>query len=416
MLAGNATFSVVNPRHVFTDNDSPSSGPQMTGLIPRKRSVFQSEMSKKPVFDNDERRYKVTDGTDESGGGSSDNHPGGHRRRIPRSGRPKGAKRRASSDRELTEQTDDEPQTPWVSEEHSSEDARDIIINPHKGKEMVEDEPHSHANKSTRKHGHEGRPRQRKGPMTSTPKTSPLSPSNRPLSPSNSKNANKNKDETPIRPDKIMKRKVSEKKDKFRTVVAKTKQSVDGKKGKQHREPHIDETTDATSTDGDTGHDGTNRKPIRAENRRKAVGAVEDSSMELGKTSKKFKQQRYKSEDYTNSKLRERTENDKESETGTSDMNGVDDCKTERCKKRGDRKKENTKVTGSDRRKKSSSSAITDPYKVFYCLSSSGCVSIVIFYQVYRVYCCCFVSIAIFFRFMYFTFLFVEWNRFSLKC
>lgn len=373
-FTGNETFAVPDPKQVITDQVKPSQV--------RSRTISrQDNKSQAARYVNN--RNESSDAYDDTGDTFDDSTDGfvdgeqGHGKRVRRSERPKGArKRRRKRFEELNEQQASEPHTPYVSEENS--DSGNYGIN--RSAEKTVDHHSSSKEKGHKSEGKLGKKtRSSKGPWTSTPKSSPLSPGkdNSPVKEFTDKAA-KSSEVTPVR--HRDNRKV-EKKESIERPANKPgrvwensrKQVVDGVKirhkrstsklqGKESRE----NSTEICSTDGDTSiPTETERRKGKDRMANKALEYTEEeSSAELGNTPKRYKK-RYRNDDYAHSKIRENKTDSKDRKTDGSDINEIESNKVAKSTKATDRLYERKPLVGGDRRKRSSFSAFPDHTQVY---------------------------------------------------
>lgn len=363
-FTGNETFAVLDPKQVITDQDNPSRV--------RSRTILKLSVS---------NRNESSDAYDDTGDTFDDSTDGfvdgeqGHGKRVRRSERPKGArKRRRKRFDELNEQLASEPHTPYVSEENS--DTGNYGID--RSSEKTVDRHLSSKEKGHRSEGKLGKKaRSSKGPWTSTPKSSPLSPGkdNSPVKEFTDRAA-KSSEITPIRHRDG--RKVERKESMERPANKpgrvwenNRKQVVDGVKirhkrstGKLQGKELRENSTEIYSTDGDSSmpteterRKGKDRMPNKS-----LEYTEEESSAELGNTPKRYKK-RYRNDDYAHSKIRENKTSGQDRKTDGSDINEPESNKVAQSTKAADRLYER-KPLGGDRRKRSSFSAFPDHTQV----------------------------------------------------
>lgn len=177
-LAGNATYAVLHPSQVFTDEESLSS-PQSFKPIPRQVSRYQN-MKKAHFTSKDELELDLAD-TDGQQNGS------GHRIKRPKAARPR-RKERTPTQGTSYELPDEEPNTPVVSEDDSlanramnkgdqlgNEDVtvKGVVL---KKKRIKSHKKATEDNNQTTPHSGKGEIKPGIYPKTSTPNSSPVSP------------------------------------------------------------------------------------------------------------------------------------------------------------------------------------------------------------------------------------------------
>lgn len=363
---GNTTFAVLNPQQVFADQSSPDIV-RPSGVIPRQHSrMYQNRLH--------EDKRRESEGGDDSTDANLGDDPEVQGRRIPRSGRPKGAKRRRRKRSNIPETLEPEPFTPYVSQDNSDEDSNIFINTGDTSSDVrtssvtLDSGGMSHPPvRSTDEKYPERKTKSKKGPLTSTPKSSPLSPHKSPFENKPIKPSREDEVETPHTPRRPTKRELRTKlsKQPMHLWEHNRRQAIDGVKRRNRittSESPATESSEVFSSDGDSFSNLTGKE--RDNHKKKKHSTKEhvnnDTSTELGNTPKKYKHT-YKNDDYAHNKVREREDE------GASivDINETDDNKVEKIRKKGERYSERkTPVGTADRWKRGSFSAMVDHSKV----------------------------------------------------